>query len=48
MYSTGIPLVPESRMDEILRTTKERLDRGTSTPEAIAAGKTLIREAILQ
>jgi len=48
IYSTGIPLIPESRMDEILRSTKELLDRGTPKPEAIAAGKALIREAILQ
>jgi len=48
IFSTGVPLVPVSRMDEILRTTKERLDRGTPIPEAMAAGKALIREAILQ
>jgi len=48
IFSSGIPLIPESRMDGILRTTKERLDRGTPRPEAIAAGKALIREAILQ
>jgi energy-converting hydrogenase A subunit M len=48
IYSIGIPLVRESQMDEILRTTRERLDRGTPIQEAIAAGKALIREAIQQ
>jgi hypothetical protein len=48
VLSTGIPLVPEARMDEILKSTTHRLNQGTPVPEAIAAGKALIREAILK
>lgn len=46
IITTGIPLVPQYRMDEIFRLTKERIEAGSPVPEAVAAGRAMIREVI--
>lgn len=46
LFTTCIPLVEENVMEDILRVTRDRIDRGMPVPDAIAAGKALIREVI--
>ncbi|WAC05984.1 MAG: DUF1959 family protein [Methanoregula sp.] len=46
ILSTGIPLVPKHRMDEIFQLTKERIETGSPVSDAVAAGKAMIREVI--
>jgi hypothetical protein len=46
IITTGIPLIPKHRMDGIFQLTKERIEAGSTIPEAVAAGRAMIREVI--
>jgi energy-converting hydrogenase A subunit M len=48
IFSRSIPLIPTQQMDAILKKTKERIEAGSPLPEAVAAGKAMIREVILR
>ena len=48
IFSCGIPLIPTPQMDRILKKTKDRIESGSPVPEAVAAGKAMIREVILR
>lgn len=48
IFSRGIPLIPNQQMEEILKKIKERIEAGSPVPEAVAAGKAMIREVILR
>lgn len=46
IITAGIPLIPQHRMDGIFQLTKERIEAGSTIPEAVAAGRAMIREVI--
>ena len=48
IFSRGIPLISPHQMDRILKKTKERIEAGSPLPEAVAAGKAMVREVILR
>ena len=48
IFSRSIPLIPTQQMDRILKKTKESIEAGSPVPEAVAAGKAMVREVILR
>jgi hypothetical protein len=47
LYSHAVPLIDEEVMDRIVSRVKRMMENGTPEKEAVSAGRTLIREAIL-
>ncbi|MDD1707322.1 MAG: DUF1959 domain-containing protein [Methanoregulaceae archaeon] len=47
LYSHAVPLISEEKMDWILARVKKMIGDESSEEEAVAAGKRMIREAIL-
>jgi hypothetical protein len=46
LYTTYIPLVPAGVMENIYRKTMVKVQSGTSFDDAVAEGRTLVREAM--